>query len=282
MPSITKIIISMIIWGSIGIFVKNINLPSVELAFLRAVIASAVLALVYPMFKSQRDSENLKENILFLILSGGAIGANWILLFKAYNYTTISNATLSYYFAPVFVILLSPVVFKEKLTKSRLIAAAGAMIGLFLIVNNQSQSSASSTNHLKGIAFGLMAAGLYGSVVLLNKYIKGISGYMMTLIQISTSAIVLLPFIIYRSTLTITNLKNLLLIAVLGVVHTGLAYLLYFSGIKGLEVQRAAILSYIDPIAAIIFGRIFLAEPLNLYQMIGGFLILGSTFIGER
>ncbi|TDT63293.1 DMT family transporter [Fonticella tunisiensis] len=282
MPSIIKIIISMVIWGSIGIFVKNINLPSVELAFLRAVIASTVLALVYPMFKSQRDSENLKENILLLILSGGAIGANWILLFKAYNYTTISNATLSYYFAPVFVILLSPVVFKEKLTKSRLIAAAGAMIGLFLIVNNQSQASVSSPNHLKGIAFGLMAAGLYGSVVLLNKYIKGISGYMMTLIQISTSALVLLPFIIYRSALTITNLKNLLLIAVLGIVHTGLAYLLYFSGIKELEVQRAAILSYIDPIAAIIFGTIFLAEPLNLYQIIGGFLILGSTFIGER
>lgn len=277
-----KVILSMIIWGSIGVFVKHINLPSMELAFLRALIASIVLGFVFPRFKTKSDSTNMKRNILLLVISGFAIGLNWVLLFNAYNYTTVSNATLSYYFAPVFVILMSPVILRERLTKSKILSSAAAMAGLFLIVNAQSQGGTASLNHTKGIAFGLMAAALYAGVVLLNKYIKGVSGYLATLIQMAASTLVLLPFVIYRNNIHLESSSTVLLILILGVVHTGFAYLLYFSGIKDIKAQSAAILSYIDPITAVIFGTVLLGEPLSLLQIVGGALILGSTLWGER
>jgi drug/metabolite transporter (DMT)-like permease len=281
MKSILQIVIAMVIWGSVGIFVKFIDMPSLEIAFLRAVIASGFLALAGIWLKRKDKSSYSKRNLLLLIGSGAAIGLNWVLLFQAYKYTTVSNATLSYYFAPVFVILLSPVVLKEKITPLKIFSAVGAMAGLFLILSNQSNSVGGQFNHVKGMMFGLSAAVLYASVVLLNKYIKDFSGYEMTLIQMSTASIVLLPFIIARGNLHIGGLSTALLVLVVGIVHTGIAYLIYFSAIKNVRAQSAAILSYIDPVSAIIFGTLILAEPVNGMQILGGLLILGSTFIGE-
>lgn len=292
MNSLLKIIISMIIWGSVGLFVKNIDLPSMELVFLRAIIASLILisyGLIVKISKKEDLKEDLTEqqiksrrkNIYFLIASGIAIGLNWIFLFQSYKYTTISNATLSYYFAPVLVILLSPFILKEKLTKSKLIAVIGAMLGLYLILNNQSSSPAISYSHTKGIIFGLIAAVFYASAILLNKYIKDLSGYEMTVIQISTAALLLLPIIIYRNSIHISNIKTLILILIVGIVHTGIPYLAYFSAIKDLKAQTVAVVSYIDPISAVVFSTIFLKEKLGLFQLLGGILILLSTFFGN-
>jgi len=286
--SIFKVIIAMIIWGSIGLFVKNIDLPSMEIAFLRAIIASFILILSMPLVKRSRKNNTLsvelpsKKDILLLILSGAAMGLNWVLLFQAYKFTTISNATLSYYFAPMFVILFSPLILKEKLTLKKILGAFGAMVGLFIILNNQSTSSAISYDHIKGVTFGLSAAFLYASVILLNKYIKGFSGYQRTVVQICISALVLLPLIISRNNIHIESSTTLILVLIVGVIHTGLAYLLYFSSIKDLKAHTAALLSYIDPISAIVFGTIFLKEPITIWHFVGGALILLSTFISDK
>lgn len=282
MSPMIKIIVSMVIWGSIGIFVNFIKIPSMELAFLRAVIAALVLGIASPLLSSKEDGKHIRRNLPILIFSGVAIGVNWIFLFTAYKYTTIANATLSYYFAPVFIVLLSPFIFKERLTKIKIASLAASMLGLFLILSNQSNVSASSSDHIKGIFFGIMAASLYAGVVILNKFVKGLSGYMMTLIQISAAALVLLPFVVYRSQISFSGIREIILVIIVGIVHTGLAYVLYFSAIKDVKVQTAAILSYIDPITAVMFGTIFLIQPINLYQIIGGILILGATFAGNR
>lgn len=282
MKSTLQIIISMIIWGSIGIFVKYINMPSLEIAFMRAAVAAFFLLIIGIFNRKKNKSLYSRKNLILLIGSGAAIGLNWVLLFQAYKYTTISNATLSYYFAPVFIILLSPIVLKEKFTPIKLLSVFGALAGLFLILANQSQSSFGQFNHVKGMAFGILAAVLYAGVVLLNKYIKDFSGFDMTFIQITTAALVLLPFIISRGSLHIESLNIFLLILVVGIVHTGIAYLIYFSAIKNVKAQSAAILSYIDPVSAILFGTLLLNEPVNIMQILGGLLILGSTFLGER
>ncbi|MCT8978111.1 DMT family transporter [Clostridium sp. CX1] len=296
MSAMFKVILSMAIWGSIGLFVKNIDLPSIETVFLRATIASIFL-IVYGFtrksisksssIENSLESQSINKNddrkkIYILIASGITMAFNWMLLFQSYKYTTISNATLSYYFAPVFVILLSPFILKEKFTKSKFFAVAGAMLGLFLILNNQGVTSSANYNHIKGIIFGLMAAVFYASVVLLNKYIKGLSGYEMTVVQISTAAIVLLPIIIYRNNLHISGLKSLIFILIVGIVHTGIPYLLYFSAMKDLKAQSIAVVSYIDPISAVIFGFVFLKETMTVFQVIGGLLILFSTFFGSK
>ena len=284
MKSKLKIISSMLIFGSIGIFVKNINLPSIEIAFLRAVIGSLFLLCSGLIMKQKISLKLIKENILILILSGTFLGLNWILLFQAYKYTTISNATLSYYFAPVFVIILAPVILKEKLTVIKILSIIMAMGGLFLIVSARSSNIAGDYNHIIGIMYGLSAAVLYASVILMNKFIKKLSGFDSTLIQLVVATVVLLPSIIYKGNLNLGNIDALtwIFILIIGILHTGIAYLLYFSSVKEVKGQSIAILSYIDPISAVIMASIFLGETITLVKIIGGILILGSTFLSEK
>lgn len=282
MKSTIQVIISMMIWGSVGIFVRYINMPSLEIAFLRAAVA-AVFLFIFGIFnRSSTKSLYSKKNLLLLIASGAAIGLNWVLLFQAYKYTTISNATLSYYFAPVFVVLLSPIVLKEKFTTFKLLSVFGALAGLLLILSTQTNASHGQYNHVLGMTFGIVAAVLYAGVVLLNKYIKNFSGFDMTFIQITTAALVLLPLIIIRGQLHIDGLNTLPLVLIIGIVHTGIAYLVYFSAIKNIKAHSAAMLSYIDPVSAILFGTLILGESVNMIQILGGLMILGFTFIGER
>jgi RarD protein len=279
-----KIIIAMLIFGSIGIFVKGIHLSSSEIAFLRGVIGSIFLILASIFAKQKISFKSLRENLLVLILSGAAIGFNWILLFEAYRYTTISNATLSYYFAPVFVMILAPFVLKEKLTPVKAGCILAAMVGLFLVVNIGGTSAGTFYNHPLGIIYGLMAAALYSSVILMNKFIKNLSGFETTLIQLLVSALVLLPYVMIRDHLDFSGLdsKSILLILIVGIVHTGCAYFLYFGSVKELPGQTIAVLSYIDPISAVIMAAVFLGESMSIIQIIGGVFILGSTFVSEK
>lgn len=281
MKSTLKIISAMVIWGSIGIFVKNIDLPSIETAFLRAIIASIFLSVVFFFTKNDFDKLIFKKNLKLLIAAGISIGLNWVLLFQAYQYTTISNATLSYYLAPVIVIILSPFILGEKLNLSKIIAVACALVGLFLILLNQGSENIGTYQHIKGIAYGLSAACLYATVILLNKHIKDVSNFITTITQIFFAGLVLLPFVVYRSNISFSGQENWGLIVFLGIIHTGVAYLLYFSGLKDIKAQNVAIYSYLDPISAVLFGTIFMHEVLTLWQIVGGILILCSTLFSD-
>lgn len=280
MNSVIKIILSMVIWGSLGLFVRNIPLSSIDIAFLRAIIASIFLLIIKLFTKKRIEKISLKD-LLLLILSGIVIALNWLLLFQAYKYTTIANATLCYYTAPVFVIILSPFVLKEKITLKKMLSVLISLMGLALIIS-QNPSSFSSYNHPLGFLFGASAAVLYAFVVLVNKKIKNFSGVDRTVIQISVSALFLLPFILYKNDIHITGINMLLAIIILGVLHTGIAYLLYFSSIEKVSAQKASLLSYIDPISAVLFGTLFLAEPLSAVQALGGGLILFSTMVNIK
>ncbi|WP_462408585.1 DMT family transporter [Neobacillus sp. Marseille-QA0830] len=279
-----RLVVTMLIFGSIGLFVKNIDLSSSEIAFLRGVIGSLFLLLASFLVKHKPSIKALKQNAILLLVSGAAIGLNWIFLFESYRYTTISNATISYYFAPVFVMILAPWVLKEKLTGGKIVCIILAMAGLFLIVNPGSGSADGSQNHMLGIFYGLLAAALYASVILMNKFIKNLSGFEITLVQLMAAALVLLPYIGWKGQLNFAGLnsKSILFILILGIIHTGLAYFLYFTSIQKLKGQTIAVLSYIDPISAVIFAAIFLNESMTWMQMIGGILILGSTFASEK
>jgi len=279
-----KMITAMLIFGSIGVFVRNINLPSIEIAFLRAVIGSVFLISVTVLMRDKKSIESIKLNLILLIVSGLTLGFNWIMLFQAYRYTTIANATLSYYFAPIFVLLLSPIVLEEKLTFKKIAYVCMAMIGLFLILSNGQNSLGQSYDHLKGILYGLSGAVLYAGVILINKKIKNLSGYETTMIQLMVASIVLLPIVIYQNNIIFSqiDLVSWILILAIGIIHTGIAYLLYFSSIKELRGESIAILSFIDPIWAVIIAVVFLKEGMNVYQVIGGSLILVATFFSER
>ncbi|MEH7436984.1 EamA family transporter [Neobacillus drentensis] len=280
-----RLIITMLIFGSIGVFVKKIDhLTSSEIAFLRGVIGSLFLLIVSFLFKHKPSLKALKQNALLLLLSGAAIGLNWIFLFESYRYTTVSNATISYYFAPIFVMILAPWILKEKLTSIKVACIVTAMIGLFLVVYTGAGGTSGSQNHAVGILYGLLAAALYASVILMNKFIKNLSGFELTLVQLMAGAVVLFPYILWQGDLNFSSLDStsLIFILILGIVHTGLAYFLYFTSLQELKGQTIAVLSYIDPISAFIIAAIFLGESMTWVQMLGGVLILGSTFVSER
>ena len=286
MKHILKIVLAMLIWGSIGVFVKNINLPSIEIVFLRAAIACVFLIFGRLILIGKPKIKDLKKGFmkeaLILIITGIALALNWLLLFQAYKYTTLTNATLSYYLAPVFVILLSPLFFKEKITLKNLLSIIMAMLGLALIVSHQVQAASTNYNHVKGIMFGTSAAVLYACIVLVNKSVKKFSGFDKALIQISVSAIILLPIVLYRNNLHISSTKTLIIVLILGVVHTAISYVLYFSSIEHVSAQRVSLLSYIDPLSAVIFGTLLLSEHIGIYHILGGALILISTFVSNK
>lgn len=276
-----KNIIAMIIFGTIGIFVRYISLSSGEIALFRALIASIII-MIYKFIKEKKISfGELKRDILFLFLflSGVAIGFNWILLFEAYKYTTVSIATLSYYFAPVIVMVVCPILFKERITIKQIMYFIMATIGLIMVINVK---SIDKSNNI-GIAFGLGAAVLYAAVIILNKFIKNVTGIDRTLIQFIAAIIVLLPYILGTTGINIGSLKpnSIISLLILGIIHTGFAYCLYFSSLKDLEGQEAAILSYIDPLVAIIISLTILGEEINLLQIIGGLIILSFTLLNE-
>jgi RarD protein len=279
-----KIVTAMLIFGSIGIFVKNINLSSSEIACLRGIIGSLFLLGASFFIRQKISLQALKENMMLLLISGAAIGFNWIFLFQAYKYTTVSNATLSYYFAPIFVMILAPFVLKEKLTAGKVSCIIMAMVGLFLVVNIGGGDDGGTYNHPLGILYGLLAAAFYASIIFMNKFIKNLSGFETTLIQLITAAIVLFPYVLMKGDLSFSGIKSstIVLILIVGIVHTGIAYFLYFTSFKELKGQTIAVLSYIDPISAVVFAAIFLRESMSPIQIIGGILILGSTFISER
>lgn len=277
-------IFAMLLFGSIGIFVKNIDLSSSEIAFLRGTIGSIVLLIISFLIKKRISFKNIRKNLLLLLLSGAAIGVNWIFLFEAYRYTTVSIATFSYYFAPIFVLVLSPFILKEKLTPIKIGSILMAMAGLFFIVYDGSGASDPSYNHILGIFYGLLAAALYASVILMNKFIKTQSDFDTTFVQLTVAALTLFPYVLMTEKMEFTSLdaKSIIFVLILGIVHTGIAYLIYFSAIRELSGHTIALFSYIDPISACFFAAIFLNENLTLLQVLGGIFILGATFISER
>ena len=275
------LIVSMAIFGTIGLFRRNIDISSGELAFYRAVLATVFIGLFLLVTKSAIPFPKIKKQLPLLILSGAAMAFNWILLFEAYNYTTVSAATLSYYFAPVLVTLLCPVLFKEKMTIKQWICFVMSTVGIVLITGIGSSDTGS--NHFKGILFGLGAACLYATVILLNKFIKGVDGLHRTFLQFVAASVSLLPYVLLTDGINIARLdgKGIALLLVVGLVHTGITYCMYFSSLKELPGQKAAILSYIDPLVAVICSVVILREEMTVPQIIGGVLILGFTLWNE-
>ena len=275
------LVISMAIFGTLAPFVRRISVASGELALYRAVMAAVLIGGYLLVTKQKIDLRSIKKELALLVISGMAMGMNWILLFEAYRYTTVSVATLSYYFAPVIVTLAAPVLFKEKLTKKQILCFVMSTLGLVLVIGVSGFGQGSSD--LTGILFGLGAAVLYATVILLNKFIKGVAGIQRTFLQFLAAILILIPYVASTSGVTLGGMDaaGWACLLVVGLVHTGIAYCLYFSALKEIPGQEAAILSYIDPLVAVVISVTVLGEGISLAQIVGGTLILGFTLWNE-
>ena len=274
-----KLVISMVIVGTLGLFTTNIALPSSAIACARSVLGTLFILCVMLILRKCPSFEAIKKNAVILLLSGGALGFNWILLFESYKHTTVAVGTLCYYMAPIFVILASPFVLKESLTVKKLLCTAGAVLGAVLISGVFTQGG----GDLRGVAFGLCAAVLYASIVLLNKKLVGIDGLERTLCQLGISAVVMVIYTLSTERFTASDFdtKTVILLLVLGILHTGVVYMLFFSAIGKLPAQTSSVLSYVDPVTAVICSALFLMQPMEWYQIVGTVLILGCSLAGE-
>lgn len=275
------LIVSMTIFGTLGLFVRHIQVSSGELALYRAIMAAVMIGAYLFIIGNKIPFKSIKREIPFLLLSGMAMGINWMLLFEAYKYTTVSVATLSYYFAPVIVTLVCPILFKEKMTPKQIICFVMSTLGIVMITGVGDVSTSGS--NIIGILFGLGAALFYATVILINKFIKGVEGLHRTFLQFIAAIIILVPYVAATSGVNLRLLNGIGwgALLVVGIVHTGITYCLYFSSLKELPGQKVAILSYIDPLVAILISVTILGETMTVLQAVGGILILGFTLWNE-
>lgn len=274
-----KILTSMAIFGTVGIFVRFIPMASAAIAFCRGVLGCIFLLALMTATGKRIFLPDIRTNAWVLAISGAAIGINWILLFEAYRHTTVAIATICYYLAPAFVTLGSPLV-GEKLTAKKLGCIGVAMVGM-VFVSGVLQGSQNGS--LLGVLLGVGAAVFYASVILLNKKLSPIGAYDKTLCQLGAASVVVAPYILLSGGISFAEMSMLswVMLAVVGIVHTGIAYALYFGGIRDVNAQTAAILSYLDPVLSIILSALILREQLDVFSILGAVLILGSALYSE-
>ena len=272
---------TMVIFGTIGIFRRNIQLSSTMIALLRAVIGVLFLLIVLRIRGKRLDRAAIRANAPMLLLSSALMGINWILLFEAYRYTSVATATLCYYMEPIILVLLSPALLGERLTIKKMICVLAALSGMVL-VSGVLEVGFSGGAEIKGVLFGLGAALLYASVILINKRLQGIGAYDRTIMQLGLAALLLLPYTLLTGDFSLRmDAPSAVMMVLVGVVHTGFAYCLYFGSISGLRAQTVALLSYIDPVVAIVLSALLLGERMTIAGVIGAVLVLGATIVSE-
>lgn len=277
-----RLITSMILFGTVGLIVRRIGLPSGLVSLLRGLLASLFLLVLIRARGTRIDGQAIRRNLPALAFSGGSLGYMWVLLYEAYQRTTIAAATLSYYLAPLVVILLAAVLLKERLTLIKILCVLAALAGMVLI-SGLLQFSTLKPGDLAGIGLGTGAAILYSGITILNKQMKGIDSYVKTLIQLLFSALFIIPYAALtvdwsQVRFTATGVASLL---VLAFVHTGSTYALFFSSLGAIKAQTVAILSYTDPLVSVLVSAVFLKESLGLWTYAGGALILGAALVSE-
>ena len=273
-------LLAMTIFGTIGLFVKFIELPSTVIALSRGALGTLFLLLVLRLLKRRINISVVKNNFKHLVIAGVALGLNWIFLFEAYRLTSVATATLAYYMAPIILILLSPILLHERVPVGKWLCVICALFGMSLI---SGVWEGSENVALDGITMGLIAACFYASVVINNKFLKGLDPYDSSIVQLAVAAIVLLPYVLFTVDFSVLkpDTTTIGLTIAVGILHTGVAYWLYFSALPKLEAARIAIFSYIDPAIAILLSVFVLMEPMTTAGVIGAVLILGAALSSE-
>lgn len=275
-----RIMTSLLIFGSIGIFVKHIPLPANQIVLTRGLIGGLILTIFVLHAKkiTLKERHLLKENLSLLLLSGFFLGLNWFFLYEAFQYISVSLATILYYLAPILVVALSPLILKEHLTPDKIIALVFASVGLIIITGI---TGAVKINML-GFFYAILAAIFYAAVVFCNQKIKQVDSLILTTVQILVAALIMLIYVgVTFKGLTPMAPKEFFMLLVLCFVHTALACYLYFSAMSHLSGQTVALLSYVDPLSALMFSAVFLGDRLSLNQWLGVLLIVTATLIPE-
>ncbi len=273
-----KYLLALLLFGSNGIVASQILLNSYEIVFLRTLIGSILLIILFKLSGGKFTFSKYRKDLLFMTLSGIAMGTSWMFLYEAYQQIGVGISSLIYYCGPVIVMILSPLIFKERLTYPKIIGFLIVVVGLLLVNGNV---SGENTN-IWGITCGGMSALMYFFMVTLNKKSKQITGMENSTIQLTVSFLTVAIFVLLKQDLMIDlSGVNWFAVIFLGVVNTGIGCYLYFSPLSKLPVQSVAVLGYLEPLSAVVFSAVLLSETMSLIQIIGAVLIIGGAMFGE-
>lgn len=269
------------LFGTIGTVRRFIDLPSGALCFCRAVLAVITIVAWLAINKQRPDFKAIKRNMLPLIACGALMAMNWVCQFEAFRYTTIAISTVCYYTQPMFLILGAAVIFREKLSSKKVICVIIAFAGMVLV--SGITGTGIGKDGMKGIGFAVAGAILYAAIVLINKGLKDISSYDTTMTQLAFAAVFVAPYVLITEDVSSISLplSGVMWMLIMGVLHTGIAYVIYFKAVKTLQAQTVAIISYIDPVEAVLLSAFFLKEPISISIIAGAVMILGATAFSE-
>ncbi len=273
---------AFLVWGSIGVFVKLIPLNSGVVAFDRSVVGMLFLVIVKLCMKSKIDFDKLKGSLLPLFINGALLGVNWILLFEAYRYTSVATATICYNLGPMFVMLVSPIFFRERLTVFKVMCVITALFGV-VCLSGVFEQSAVQMRDIIGISLGVCAAVVYAITVIVNKKLENIEPMDKAITQFFSSTVVMFIYclIITDAKQLVFSVQTIVLLVVVGVVHTGIAYTVYFKSLPHVTSQNVAIFAYIDPVVAVILSAFVLKENLSVSVYIGAILVIVAAILSE-
>ena len=271
-------IVSLLIFGSNGVFASHIDMTSAEIVCMRTLIGSLALILVLLVSRTKLDWAVMKREAFRLIAAGICLGVNWALLFEAYKLMSVSIATLTYYLAPIIVLLLSPLLLPEKQSARAYIGMCAAVVGLVLAVG-LGDTSVTAT----GLIVGLGSAVFYAGLIIFNKKIDGVTGLPLTTIEMVIAACVMLPYVLLTGGYVgfPPDMEGTLYLIFLCLVNTGLACWLYFSSMNRLPARAVALFGYVDPVSALIFSAAFLGDRMGALQIAGAVLVFAGAAFGQ-
>ncbi len=273
-----KYLSALLLFGMNGIVASHIALNSYEIVFLRTFIGSALLIILFLLSKGKFHFTNRKKDYIFITLSGIAMGASWMFLYEAYQQIGVSLASLLYYCGPVIVMILSPLMFKEKLTAPKIVGFVVVLVGIVFVNGNTMEDG----SNIWGIVCGAFSAVTYFGMVTLNKQSKHITGMENTVLQLVVSFVTVAIFIGFKQGFVIkVPSEAWIWILILGIVNTGIGCYLYFSALSKLPVQTVAVFGYLEPLSAVFFASVLLGEKMTIIQIIGAVCIIGGAMIGE-
>lgn len=276
--SYLKYIFALLLFGSNGIVASLIHLSSYEIVLLRTLIGSLLLIAIFFIAREKLTFYKYKTQSIFLAVSGIAMGTSWIFLYEAYDEIGVSLASLAYYCGPVIVMILSPILFRERLTKRKVCSFLVVLVGIFLVNGTAFENGVS----VWGLACGLLSAVCYSLMVMFNKKAKDITGLENSMLQLFVAFLTVAVFVgIKQGYRMQIDTQSIIPILVLGLLNTGIGCYFYFSSIGKLPVQTVAICGYLEPLSAVVFSVIFLKETMLPIQIIGAVLIIGGAMLGE-
>ena len=276
--AVLRYLFALSLYGTIGLFLHFVSYSSEFVVLCRGLFGSLFIYLVLLFRKEKIDKEAVRKNLFMLALSGIALGLNWVFLFAGYRYG-IAISSLCNYMAPIIVVVIMSLFYKERINLKQILCIVMAFAGMLLMLGI---FEGNSTVDMRCVLYGSLAAVGFVILVLINRRIRDIPQLEKTLIQLLFSMLAVLPYVYFNNGFPkLFDLRSTLLVLMLGFLHTGVAYIFYFSSIDTLPAQSIAVLGYLEPVMNLLIGALILHEKIGISGILGALLIILASIGNE-